>query len=109
MFSDSSIAKDFACGETECSYIVKFGLSPYFLELLNLELNNALHYIALFDESYNNAAKENQMDLHIQRMLLEHDFMALIFLEKSSAKDILHGFETCLGALSKEKMIHIFK
>ena len=80
MFSDSSIAKDFACGKTECSYIVKFGLSPYFLELLNLELNNALHYIALFDESYNNAAKENQMDLHIQRML-EHDFMALIFLE----------------------------
>ena len=58
MFSDSSIAKDFACGKAECSYIVKSELSPYFLELLNSELNNASHCVALFDESYNNEAKE---------------------------------------------------
>ena len=28
MFSDSSIAKDFACGKAECSYLVKSELSP---------------------------------------------------------------------------------
>ena len=33
--------------------------------------------------------------------------MALIFFGKSSAKDILHGFKTCLGALLKEKRIQI--
>ena len=55
MFSDSNIAKNLACGKIKCSYIVKFGLLPYFLELLNSELNHASHYVAL---SYNNAAKE---------------------------------------------------
>ena len=68
MFSDSNITKDFTCGKRKCSYIVKSRLLPYFLELLNSELSNASHYVALFDESYNNAAKENQMDSH-KRML----------------------------------------
>ena len=40
-------------------------------------------------------------------MLLQRNFMALIFFGKSSAKDILHGFKTCLGALLKEKRIQI--
>ena len=68
MFSDSNITKDFTCGKRKCSYIVKFWLLPYFLEFLKSELSNASHYVALFDESYNNAAKENQMDSH-KRML----------------------------------------
>ena len=42
-----------------------------------------------------------------KRMLLQRNFMALIFFGKSSAKDILHGFKTCLGALLKEKRIQI--
>ena len=68
MFSDSNITKDFTCGKRKCSYIVKFWLLHYFLELLDSELSNASHYVALFNESYNNAAKENQMDSH-KRML----------------------------------------
>ena len=66
MFSDSNIAKNFASGKRKCSYILKFRLSSYFLKLLNSELNNASLYVALFDDSYNNAAKENQIDLHIR-------------------------------------------
>ena len=94
MFSSSNIAKYFACGKTKCSYIVKFRLSPYFL--------NASHYVALFDECYNNAAKENQMDVHIrywdfQKNIVLRQFYGPDFLGKSSAKDILHGFETYLG------------
>ena len=42
-----------------------------------------------------------------KRMLLQRNFMALIFFGKSSAKDILHGFKTCLGALLKEKRVQI--
>ena len=80
-------------------YIVEFALSPCFLELLNSELNN--------DESYNNAAKEDQMDLHIrywdfQKNVFLTQFYGSDFLGKSSAKDLLHGFETCLGTRPKE-------
>ena len=86
MFSDSSIAKDFACGKAECSYIVKSELSPYFLELLNSELNNASHCVALLDEPYNNEAKEFIKWIYIFvigtfKIMLWHNFMALIFRE----------------------------
>ena len=65
----------------------------------------------MLDESYNNAAKENQMDLHIHYWDFQKNVVTRIYgsdvFGKSSAKDILHGFETCLGALLKEKMIQI--
>ena len=32
MFPDSDIAREFTCGKTKCSYIVKFGITPYFLD-----------------------------------------------------------------------------
>ena len=35
LFPDSNIAKIFACGKTKCSYIVTYGLAPYFKGLLN--------------------------------------------------------------------------
>ena len=35
MFSDSNIAKNFACGKTKYSYIVTYGLAPYSKSLLN--------------------------------------------------------------------------
>ena len=94
MFSSSNIAKYFACGKTKCSYTVKFRLSPYFL--------NASHCVALFEECYNNAVKENQMDVHIrywdfQKNIVLREFYGSDFWGKSSAKEILHGFETYLG------------
>ena len=112
MFSGINIAKNLASGKRKRSYILKFRLSSYFLKLLNSELNNASHYVALFDESYNNVAKENQIDLHIrycyfQKNVAVTQFYGSEFFGKSSATDILHGFESCLRALQKEKMIQI--
>ena len=52
MFPDSNIAKNFACGKTRCSYIVTFGLAPYFKGLLNDTLSSLDCFVAMFDESY---------------------------------------------------------
>ena len=65
----------------------------------------------LFDESCNNAAKENQMDLLIfywdfQKNVVVTQFYGSDFFGKS-AKDILHGFEAWLGPLPTEKMMQI--
>ena len=30
MFKDSKIAQSFTCGSTKCSYMINFGLEPYF-------------------------------------------------------------------------------
>ena len=40
MFPDSGIAKNLSCGKTKCRFIVKFGIAPYFVELLNSQLKD---------------------------------------------------------------------
>ena len=66
MFPDSNIAKNFACGKTRCSYIVTFGLAPYFKGLLNDTLSSLDCFVAMFDESYNKISKRGQLDLHVR-------------------------------------------
>ena len=39
MFKDSRIAQSFAVGSTKCSYMINFGLAPYFESLLEESLN----------------------------------------------------------------------
>ena len=51
MFSDSDAAKAFSCGRTKYSYLVNDSIVPYFLELLNTQLMEFKHFVALFDES----------------------------------------------------------
>ena len=40
VFPDSAIAKNFCCGNTKHGFIVKFGIAPYFDELLNSQLKD---------------------------------------------------------------------
>ena len=49
MFPDSNIAKNFSCGKTKCSYLISFGISPYFKELLDSTLGDVDYYVAFFD------------------------------------------------------------
>ena len=66
MFPDSEIAKSFSCGKTKCVFIVKFGIAPYFAELLNCQLKDVEYFVALFEECFNCVAKKTEMDLHIR-------------------------------------------
>ena len=73
MFPDSVIANSFSCGKTKYGFIVKFGIAPYFVELLNSQLKDLEYFVVLFDESFNCVAKkkkrtkkQKQMDLHNQ-------------------------------------------
>ena len=109
MFPDSGIAINFSCGKTKLRFIVKFGIAPYFVELLNSQLKYLEYFVALFDESFNCVAKKKQMDLHIRFWDTNKDVVATRyysseFLGKSSANDICSHFEQCLGPLEKEKL-----
>ena len=64
MFKDSKIAEKFTCGSTKCSYIINFGIAPYFRSLLQDALNNAPYYVCSFDECFNDVIKKGQMDMH---------------------------------------------
>ena len=65
MFPDSKTVENFCCGKTKCSYVVCFGLAPYFKGLLTKSLSNVEHIVALFGESFNKISKRGQMDMHV--------------------------------------------
>ena len=63
MFPDSMIAKKFSCGETKCSYLIQFGLAPYFkTDLANKVQKPKTIFVVSFDESLNKVLQEEQMD-----------------------------------------------
>ena len=76
MFPDSKIAENFSCGKTECSYVVCFGLAPYFKGLLTKSLSNVEHIVAFFDESFNKTSKRGQMDMHVRYWDNNHNYLA---------------------------------
>ena len=40
--------------------MVKFGIAPYFVKLLNSQLKNLQYFVALFNESFNYVAKKKK-------------------------------------------------
>ena len=112
MFPDSRIAKECPCGRTKCSYIVNYGIAPYFLELLTDELKEASNFVALFDESYNYVTKKSQVDVHIRfwdkttNKVVTRYFTSK-FLGKTSVKDLMDSFISCISGLDKSKLIEV--
>ncbi|CAG5121814.1 unnamed protein product [Candidula unifasciata] len=67
MFPDSAIAKkNFALSERKCSFLVSFGLAPYFTSLLETKLFKR-NFVLLFDKSMNKSFQLKQMDFHLSR------------------------------------------
>ena len=60
MFPDSVITNSFSCRKTKYGFIVKFGIAPYFVELLNSQLKDLEYFVVLFDESFNCVAKKKK-------------------------------------------------
>ena len=112
MFPDSNIAKNFACGKTKCSYIVTYGLAPYFKSLLNDTLSSLDCFVAMFDESYNKISKRGQMDLHVRFWDIENNCVATRyfnskFLGKAAAQDIYEKFNECISELDENKLLQV--
>jgi len=53
MFPDSEIARQLTCSENKCSYVCRFGLAPYFRDLLLDDIKVSDEFVILFDESLN--------------------------------------------------------
>ena len=53
MFPDSHIAERFACGRTKCHYLTRFGIAPYFKNLLMQQIKDSGDVVVMFYESLN--------------------------------------------------------
>ena len=110
MFPDSNIAKNFACGQTKCSYIVTCGLVPYFKSLLNDTLSSLDCLVAMFEESYNKISKRGQVDVHVRFSDIESNCVATRyfnskFLGKAAAQDNYEKFNECISELDGNKVL----
>ena len=62
MFPDSQIAQIFACGQTKCSYLIRFGLAPHFVkEVLDMVTKPESLCVVSFDKSFNKIIQQEQM------------------------------------------------
>ena len=50
--------------------MVKFGIAPYFVKLLNSQLKNLQYFVALFNESFNYVAKKKRNKKNMEKKLL---------------------------------------
>lgn len=95
MFPDSDIADRFACGPDKTAYISKFGLAPYFSELLIADANKEA-FVLMFDESLNQATKKKQLDLHVRYWCDNHvqsRYAGSQFMGHGTAQDLLGHFK----------------
>ena len=112
MFPDSSIAQKFQLGKTKASYVICYGLAPFFkLNLLDIVKQTPYIVISL-DESYNNVIKRGEMDVLVRFWdsnlnKVSTRYVNSEFLGKSSAVDVLQKFEDASFELPKQKCIQI--
>ena len=66
MFGECQVANGFKLSRTKCSYLVRFGLLPYFRDSLVKEVKSSPFFSISFDESLNKALQKNQMDIQIR-------------------------------------------
>ena len=66
LFPDSNIAQGMTCGPTKQSYLITFGIGPYFKQLLVEDLKKASYFVVLFDESLNTELCCEQIDFTVR-------------------------------------------
>ena len=69
MFKGNVAAEEFGMSSARLSYVINFGLAPYFKELMSSLVPSGprlpLKFVSAFDESHNKVTFSKQMDVHI--------------------------------------------
>ena len=89
MFPDSNIAKRMSCGATKLSYLITFGIAPFFKQELLMEMSQAPCFVISFDESLNPDLHEEQMDFivrFIKDSKVEMRYLGSAFLGYTTAE-----------------------
>ena len=110
LFPDSVIAQKMNCGPTKLSYLICFGIAPYFKQQFLKELKEAQCYVISFDESLNTELHEEQMDFlvrYFHKDKVTCRYITSGFLGHTRAEDLKMKFEEGIIELEKKKMLQI--
>ena len=109
----SRMAQNFNCGKTKCSYLVCFGLAPYFHDKLMSNLRQSgVVYAFSFDESVNRVLQSEQMDVIIcfwdnQENKVCSRYFDSRFLGHATAQNFLENLKGSLDKLNPAGLIQI--
>ena len=110
MFPDSNIAKRMSCGATKLSYLITFGIAPFFKQELLIDVSQAPYFVISFDESLNPDLHEEQMDFIVRFIKdgkVEMRYLGSVFLGYTTAADLKRNFDEATKDLDKRKMIQV--
>ena len=64
MFPDSEVAQKFQLGRTKLSYMISYGLVPYFRDILDKQLTSCDNFRISFDEAFNDVSQKKTNGYH---------------------------------------------
>jgi hypothetical protein len=103
--------KKFTCGKDKSAYICRFGIAPYFTELLHQEISRCEEFVLLFDESMNSSTHNKQLDIHIRFWHANHvvktRYFTSEFMGHATAEQLLSTFMECVGKLNLSKLVQL--
>ncbi|XP_055620811.1 uncharacterized protein LOC129765028 [Toxorhynchites rutilus septentrionalis] len=112
MFHDSQIAEKVQLGRDKMSYMMLFGIAPYYKSELDKTLHNTNCIVVGFDESLNKTTKKQQMDLNVrfwdeEKKEVVTRYMTSMFLGRSRATDLHAAFKEGLGNIPLNKLLQV--
>ena len=110
MFPYSIIAQPMSCGPTRLSYLISFGIAPYFMDLLLKELKDAPCFVISFDESFNEELERSRWDFvrYFKDGEVKSRYLSSGFSGHTTAKDLKRAFEECTEKLDLKNLIQVF-
>ena len=113
MFKDSEIAKGFALSRTKCTYLINFGLAPYFRQELLDSIKTSPYFVASFDESLNRVLQDEQMDIQIRfwnesENLVSTRYFYSKFLKRPNAENLVSELNSSLSELPVKNMLQLY-
>lgn len=114
MFPDSEIASKIQLSRTKVSYLITYGIAPYFSNDLFHLLKNCTNLVVEFDETLNKISQKQQMDISARywnenKGLVESRYVGSAFLSSTRATDLIAGLKKCFeeDPSSLKKIIQI--
>ena len=97
-------------GPYNLSYLICFGIAPYFKQQLLVELEETQCFVILFDESLNNELHKEQTDFFVKYFTKDKvvcRYPTSRFLDHTCAEDLKKEFEEGIQELDKKKMVQV--
>ena len=109
MFEECPTAQSFAMADRKASYVIQYGLAPYFENLLMEQVRNVGDFVLLFDESLNKITHTKQMDIHVRYWQQENNqvqtrYMKSVYMGHGTADDMMEHFDK--GVSNVKGLLH---